>query len=72
MATEIIVIIAALIISWLVFMAFINIIKTSVKTAVTIAAIVLILQLVFGIRSGQVVEQIVDLPRIIWQFFFNR
>lgn len=72
MPVEIIVIVAALIISWLVFTAFINIVKTSVQTAVTIAAIVLILQLIFGIRSGQVVEQILDLPRIIWQFFTNR
>ena len=69
MPTEIIVIVAALLISWLVFSAFINIIKTSVKTAVSIAVLVLVLQIAFGIRSGQLVEQIVELPRIIWEFF---
>ncbi|AMA10203.1 MULTISPECIES: hypothetical protein [Cyanophyceae] len=72
MPIEIIVIVAALIISWLVFTAFIKIVKTSVQTAVTIAAIVLVLQLVFGIQSGQVITQIIELPRIIWDFFNNR
>ncbi|MBV5257805.1 hypothetical protein FLX56_05130 [Synechococcus moorigangaii CMS01] len=71
MPVEIIVIVAALIISWLVFTAFIKIVKTSVQTAVTIAAIVLLLQLAFGIRSGQVIEQIFELPRIIGDFFSN-
>jgi hypothetical protein len=69
MTAEIIVIVAALVISWLVFTAFIKIVKTSVQTAVTIAAIVLLLQLIFGIRSGQVLDQILDLPRIIGDWF---
>ncbi|ANV85279.1 hypothetical protein AWQ21_13400 [Picosynechococcus sp. PCC 7003] len=72
MPIEIIVIVAALIISWLVFTAFIKIVKTSVQTAVTIAVIVLVLQLAFGIQSGQVITQIIELPRIIWDFFSNR
>ncbi|MEB3225695.1 MAG: hypothetical protein VKJ86_07810 [Synechococcus sp.] len=72
MPVEIIVIVAALIISWLVFAAFLKIVKTSVQTAVTIAVIVLLLQIVFGIRSGQVIEQIIELPRILWEFFTNQ
>ncbi len=67
MPIEVIVIVAALIISWLVFTALINIIKTSVKTAVTVAVVVLVLQLVFGIRSEQIIDQIVNLPRVIWE-----
>ncbi|MGB2924251.1 MAG: hypothetical protein WBB82_03035 [Limnothrix sp.] len=69
MPVEIIVIIAALIISWLVFTAFINIVKTSVKTAVTIAFVVLVLQIAFGIGSEAVTEQIIEIPQTIWQFF---
>lgn len=69
MPIEVIVIIAAIIISWLIFTAFVNIIKTSIKTAVTIAAIALILQIAFGIRSEQVIEQIIRLPSMIWEFF---
>ncbi|OKH19803.1 hypothetical protein [[Limnothrix rosea] IAM M-220] len=69
MPVEIIVIVAAVIVSWLVFTAFVNIVKTSIKTALTIAAIALILQIAFGIRSDQIAEQIIALPRMIWQFF---
>ncbi|BAW97560.1 hypothetical protein NIES970_25130 [[Synechococcus] sp. NIES-970] len=72
MTVEIITIVAALIISWLVFTAFIKIVKTSVQTAITIAAIVLLLQLIFGIRSSQVIEQIIELPRIIGDWFSGR
>ena len=69
MPIEVIVIIAAVIISWLIFTAFVNIVKTSIKTAVTIAALALILQIAFGIRSEDVMEQIISLPRVLWQFF---
>ena len=69
MPIEVIVIIAAIIISWIIFTAFVNIVKTSIKTAVTIAAIALILQISFGIRSEQLVEQLISFPRIIWEFF---
>lgn len=69
MPIEVIVIIAAIVISWLIFTAFVNIIKTSIKTAVTIAAIALILQIAFGIRSEQIIEQIISLPGTIWEFF---
>nr|WP_264308990.1 hypothetical protein [[Leptolyngbya] sp. PCC 7376] len=69
MPIEVVVIIAAVIISWLIFTAFVNIVKTSIKTAVTIAAIALILQISFGIRSEQLVEQLISLPGILWDFF---
>ena len=69
MPIEIIVIIAAVIISWLIFTAFVNVVKTSIKTAVTIAAIALILQITFGIRSEQIIEQIIGIPSAILNFF---
>ncbi len=69
MPVEIIIIVAAVIVSWLVFTAFVNIVKTSIKTALTIAAIALVLQIAFGIRSDQIAEQIIALPQMIWQFF---
>ena len=66
MSVELIVLIAALIVSWLVFAALINVVKTTVKTAIAIAAIVLVLQLVFGIAPQALWLQIVQLPQIIW------
>jgi hypothetical protein len=47
----------------------VNVIKTSVKTAVSIAIVVLLVQIAFGVRSGQIIDVLLDLPRIIWQFF---
>ena len=66
MSVELIVLIAALIVSWLVFAALINVVKTTLKTAIAIAAIVLVLQLVFGIAPQALWQQIVQLPQIIW------
>ena len=66
MSVELIVLIAALIVSWLVFAALINVVKTTVKTAIAITAIVLVLQLVFGIAPQALWQQIVQLPQIIW------
>ena len=66
MSVELIVLIAALIVSWLVFAALINVVKTTLKTAIAIAAIVLVLQLVFGIPPQALWLQIVQLPQIIW------
>ena len=66
MSVELIVLIAALIVSWLVFAALSKVVKSTVKTAIAIAAIVLVLQLVFGIAPQALWQQIVQLPQIIW------
>jgi hypothetical protein len=55
-ATLIIVIIT-LLVSWLVFILLIRVVKASIITALGIAAIVLSLQLVFGLS-----------PFVIWQY----
>lgn len=66
MPTDLIILIAALIVSWLVFTALIKVVKTTVSTAIAIAAIVLVLQLVFGINPQDVWQQITQLPQILW------
>lgn len=65
---QIILLIAALVVSWLVFTLLINIVQTTVKTAITIAAIVLVLQLVFGIGPQALLDQITMLPQTVWTF----
>ena len=67
MSLNLILLIAALIVSWLVFTALLNVVKTTLKTAISIAAIVLVLQLVFGIGPQQLWQQIIELP----QTFFH-
>ena len=69
MPVELIILIAAILVTWLVFTWLIKIVKVSLKTALTIAAIVLILQLAFGIGPQDLWEQIVQLPETVRELF---
>ena len=69
MSVEIVILIAAMLISWLVFTWLIKVLKASISTAFAIAIIVLILQLVFGIGFQEVWQQIVQLPDTLWRLF---
>ncbi|MGK7874259.1 MAG: hypothetical protein AB4426_13380 [Xenococcaceae cyanobacterium] len=69
MPIELIILIAAIIVAWLVFTWLLKVIKASINTAFAIAIIVLILQLVFGIGFQELWQQIVNLPQTIWQLF---
>lgn len=66
MPIDLLILIAALIVSWLVFTALIKVVKTTVSTAIAIAAIVLILQLLFGINPQDLWQQITYLPQTLW------
>ncbi|WP_009633798.1 hypothetical protein [Synechocystis sp. PCC 7509] len=66
MPVELIILIAALVVSWLVFTALIKIVKTTATTAIAITAIILALQLVFGIGYQDLWQQITQLPQIVW------
>ncbi len=66
MPTDLIILIAALIVSWLVFTALIKVVKTTVSTAIALTAIVLVLQLVFRINPHDLWQQITQLPQILW------
>lgn len=66
MPVELIILIAALVVSWLVFTALIKVVKTTVTTAIAIAGIILILQLVFGIGYQDLWEQITQIPQLLW------
>ncbi|MGK7925640.1 MAG: hypothetical protein AB4290_10405 [Spirulina sp.] len=65
MPVELIILVAAIIVAWLIFTWLIKIVKVSIKTALTIAAIVLILQLAFGIGPQELWEQITKLPETL-------
>jgi len=62
---DLIVLIAALVVAWLVFTALIRVVKTTLSTALTVAAIVLILQIGFGVQPQQLWQQIMQLPQMI-------
>ena len=59
---DLVILTGALIITYLVFIALIKIIKTSLTTAISIALLVLLLQLIFGIQPEQLWQQIRELP----------
>ena len=65
MPVDLIILIAAIVIAWLVFTWLIKVIKTSVNTAISIAMIVLFLQLFFGIRPEDIWQQIIKLPETL-------
>ncbi|NJK40886.1 MAG: hypothetical protein HC934_05115 [Acaryochloridaceae cyanobacterium SU_2_1] len=64
--------IAAIIVTWLVFTWLLKVVKTTLKTAVIIAGIVLALQVVLGIGPDQVVQAIADLPQMIQSLFSKK
>ncbi len=66
MPVDLIIFIAAVIVSWLVFTALIKIVKTTATTAIAIAAIVLGLQIGFGVDPRDLWQQITQLPQIVW------
>ncbi len=57
---EILILIAAVVISFLVFSWLINVVKTTISTALTIAILLLILQLVFGIGADDIWQGVQD------------
>jgi hypothetical protein len=69
MPLQLIVSIAAIVITWLVFTWLIKVFKASIATALSIAAIVLGLQLWFGVAPDQLKQEIISLPQTILQLF---
>ena len=66
MPVDLIIFIAAVIVSWLVFTALIKIVKTTATKAIAITAIVLGLQIGFGVDPRDLWQQITQLPQIVW------
>ncbi|NCJ06972.1 hypothetical protein GS597_10720 [Synechococcales cyanobacterium C] len=62
---------AAVIISWLVFTWFVRVAKTTAKTAFLIAALVLLLQITVGIGPEQIFQKILEFPDFIKSLFQN-
>jgi uncharacterized protein YacL len=64
MPTNIILLIAALIVALLIFRALLNVTKTAISTAITIFIIVVILS-VFGFTPQDLMQEIKNLPQMI-------
>jgi hypothetical protein len=62
-------VIAAVFVTWVVFNWLLNVIKTTVSTAITIAAIILVLQLAVGIGPQQLLDTVTQIPRLALELF---
>ena len=69
---NLILIAAAIAISVLVFTWLIKVVKATVTTALVIAAIVFLLQFVFGIGADKILDQVVQLIQYLWQMIFGK
>jgi hypothetical protein len=65
MTVQLIVLLGALIVAYLVFNWAIKVVKVSIGTGIAIAAIILILQLSFGIGPEQLWQQMINLPQTL-------
>jgi hypothetical protein len=63
---DVILLIAAIAISFLVLTWLVRVVKTTLKTALIIAAIVFGLQLLFGVGPSQVWQQVSQIPQALW------
>ena len=61
MSVEIIIPIAAVILLLLIFAWSLQVLKASIKTILAIAAILIALQIVFGISSEEIVQEVVQI-----------
>lgn len=64
---NVILLIAALVVTFLVFTWLIKVVKATIGTAIAIALLVLVLQLFFGIGPAQVWQQVSQFLQQIWQ-----
>jgi hypothetical protein len=64
---EPVLIIAALIISLIVFTFVLRVVKSALSTVITLAIVVLLLQFFFGIAPGEIWERVASLWQSIWQ-----
>ncbi len=70
MPTELIVLIAAVVVAWLVFQALLKVVKTTFSTAIAVFIIVIILG-IFGIGSEDLIQEITNLPETLMRLFSN-
>ncbi|EKQ70656.1 hypothetical protein OsccyDRAFT_0958 [Leptolyngbyaceae cyanobacterium JSC-12] len=64
---NIVLLIAAIIVTFLVFTWLVKVVRATIGTAIAIAVLVLLLQLFFGIGPAQVWQLVSQFFQVIWQ-----
>lgn len=67
MSVELIIFVAALVVSVLLFAWLVRVAKSTLRTAVIIAGIALLLQLLFGIGPQDLFQEVVRLLELAWE-----
>jgi hypothetical protein len=70
MSLEIIIPIATAIILLLLFTWLLNVLKSTIKTVLIVAAILIVLQIIFGINSEQIIQATLQTLERIQKFIF--
>jgi hypothetical protein len=69
---NLILLMAAIVVTFLVFTWLVKVMKATIGTALLIAAIVLVAQLLFGIGPGQIWQQVSQFFQAVGQMIFGR
>ena len=72
MSLEIIIPIAAAVILMLLFTWLVKVLQSTIKTALVIVAILILLQITLGINSNQIIEQVLQLIEQIRDFILDK
>jgi len=67
MPADLLILIAALVVSGLLLTWLLKVVKATFSAALSIAAIALVLQLVFGIGPNQLWQQVIQVPQQLWE-----
>ncbi|MEB3214869.1 MAG: hypothetical protein VKN72_01225 [Nostocales cyanobacterium 94392] len=68
MPLELIVLIAALVVAFIVFRALLNVVKTTFSTVIALVVIVVILSM-FGITPEDLIREVTNLPQTLMRLF---
>ncbi|MFM2311759.1 MAG: hypothetical protein RLZZ04_1035 [Cyanobacteriota bacterium] len=71
MSLEIIIPLAAAIILLLLFTWLLNVLKSTIKTVLIIAAILIVLQIIFGVNSEQIIQGVLQIGERLQQLIFG-
>jgi len=71
MSIEWIIIVGAVIILWLVIKAALKMVMISFSTALQIFIILVVLRVFFTIMPQDVLQQIREIPQLVWNFFLG-
>jgi uncharacterized protein YacL len=68
MPTNLILLIAALIVAWIIFRALLNVLKTAITTVIAIVVIIVILMF-FGFSPEDLIQEVNNLPKTLEELF---